>query len=78
MPKILDAPKLQNFAARRKKGMVIQMDYTTQMDEMCIRDSRIGKAALYRLFRRLGLIVGGAVRAVVAVRMEDIPEFGGG
>ena len=32
MPKILDAPKLQNFAARRKKGMVIQMDYTTQMD----------------------------------------------
>ena len=32
MPKILDAPKPQNFAARRKKGMVIQMDYTTQMD----------------------------------------------
>ena len=25
MPKILDAPKLQNFAARRKKGMVISM-----------------------------------------------------
>ena len=23
---------MQNFAARRKKGMVIQMDYTTQMD----------------------------------------------
>ena len=32
MPKILDAPKPQNFAAWRKKGMVIQMDYTTQMD----------------------------------------------
>ena len=32
LAKVLDAPKPQNFAARRKKGMVIQMDYTTQMD----------------------------------------------